>query len=245
VDVPVSIDTSKAEVARRALALGAELVNDVTALARRSRDGRRCRRAGAYVCLMHMQGAPRTMQASRRTMTSSRTSLPSSRTAPLRGRRRHRRGARPARPGIGFGKTMEQNFELVRRCPSWSRLGRPVVVGFSRKSSLGRVLGDPAAKTGPLAASVAAAGDRVRRGATSCACTTCASTSRRSRSRRRWRDDHRGARVEVFGHHGLNEDERRHGQTFLVDVWLHVPDPSEDLISATIDYRRVRDIVHG
>lgn len=51
--------------------------------------------------------------------------------------------------------------------------------------------------------------------------------------------------VEVLGHHGVNEEERRHGQTFLVDAWLYVPDPSDDLISATIDYRRVRDIVHA
>jgi len=51
--------------------------------------------------------------------------------------------------------------------------------------------------------------------------------------------------IEVFGHHGVNEDERRHGQTFLVDVWLYAPDPSDDVISATIDYRRVREIVHA
>jgi dihydroneopterin aldolase len=51
--------------------------------------------------------------------------------------------------------------------------------------------------------------------------------------------------IEVFGHHGVNEDERRHGQTFLIDVWLHAPDPVDDLISATLDYRGVRDIVHA
>jgi dihydroneopterin aldolase len=51
--------------------------------------------------------------------------------------------------------------------------------------------------------------------------------------------------VEVFGHHGVNEDERNHGQTFLVDVWLTTPDASGDVIAATIDYRRVRDIVHA
>ena len=51
--------------------------------------------------------------------------------------------------------------------------------------------------------------------------------------------------VEVFGHHGVNEDERRNGQTFLVDVWLHVPDPSDDVVAATVDYRRVRDIVRA
>lgn len=49
--------------------------------------------------------------------------------------------------------------------------------------------------------------------------------------------------VEVFGRHGVNEDERRDGQTFLVDVWLELPEPSDDVISATVDYRRVRDLV--
>jgi len=51
--------------------------------------------------------------------------------------------------------------------------------------------------------------------------------------------------VEVFGHHGVNEDERHHGQTFLVDVRLYAPDPGDDAIAATIDYRRVREIVHA
>jgi dihydropteroate synthase len=69
-------------------------------------------------------------------------------------------------PGIGFGKTVAQNFELVRRLDAIVALGRPVVVGFSRKSSLGRILGDPEARTGPLSASVAAAVAAYERGAT-------------------------------------------------------------------------------
>jgi dihydropteroate synthase len=68
-------------------------------------------------------------------------------------------------PGIGFGKTMEQNFELIRRLDELAALGRPVLIGFSRKSSLGRVLGDPEAKTGPLSASLAAAVAAYERGA--------------------------------------------------------------------------------
>lgn len=51
--------------------------------------------------------------------------------------------------------------------------------------------------------------------------------------------------LEVFGHHGVNEDERRDGQTFLVDVWLTVPDLADDVIDATVDYRRVRDTVRA
>jgi dihydropteroate synthase len=166
-DVPVSIDTSKAEVARRALALGAELVNDVTALRGDPETAAVVAEAGAYVCLMHMQGAPRTMQAS-----PTYDDVVSDVAAFLEERLRYAVDAGIAEervlvdPGIGFGKTMEQNFELVRRLPELVALGRPVVVGFSRKSSLGRVLGDPAAKTGPLAASVAAAVTAYERGAT-------------------------------------------------------------------------------
>src|SRR5206468_2842794 len=69
-------------------------------------------------------------------------------------------------PGIGFGKTVEHNFELVRRLDVLLALGRPLLIGFSRKSSLGRVVGDPDAQTGPLSASVAAAVASYERGAT-------------------------------------------------------------------------------
>jgi dihydropteroate synthase len=166
-DVPVSIDTSKAGVARHALALGAELVNDVTALRGDPETAAVVAEAGAYVCLMHMQGAPRTMQSS-----PTYDDVVSDVAAFLEERLRYAVDAGIAEervlldPGIGFGKTMEQNFELVRRLPELVALGRPVVVGFSRKSSLGRVLGDPAAKTGPLAASLAAAVTAYERGAT-------------------------------------------------------------------------------
>ena len=68
-------------------------------------------------------------------------------------------------PGIGFGKTTEQNLELVRRLDVLTALGRPVVVGFSRKSSLGKILGDPEARTGTAAASVGAALAAFERGA--------------------------------------------------------------------------------
>jgi dihydropteroate synthase len=69
-------------------------------------------------------------------------------------------------PGIGFGKTVEHNFELVRRLDELTQLGRPIVVGFSRKSSLGKLLGDPEATTGSTAASVGAAVAAYERGAT-------------------------------------------------------------------------------
>jgi dihydropteroate synthase len=166
-DAPVSIDTAKAEVARRALALGAELVNDVTALRGDPALAGVVADAGCYLCLMHMQGEPRTMQASPRY-----GDVASEVAAFLEERLRFAvsAGIEEARicldPGIGFGKTVEQNLELVSRLDVLVRLGRPVLIGFSRKSSLGRLLGDPDARTGPLSASIAAAVAAYERGAT-------------------------------------------------------------------------------
>jgi dihydropteroate synthase len=166
-EVPVSVDTSKAEVARRALELGAELVNDVTALRGDPGTAEVVAEAGAYLCLMHMQGVPRTMQREpsyedvasevagfleERLAFAVASGIPEERIC--------------LDPGIGFGKTVEQNLELVRRLDVLLALGRPVAVGFSRKSSLGRLLGDPEATTGPLSASLAAAVASYERGAT-------------------------------------------------------------------------------
>jgi dihydropteroate synthase len=165
--VPVSIDTSKAEVARRALELGAELVNDVTALRADADLSGVVADADAYLCLMHMRGEPRTMQVDPRydDVAAEVAGFLEERMNAAVGA-----GIREDRicldPGIGFGKTVEQNFELVRRLDLITALGRPVVVGFSRKSSLGRLLGDPEAKTGSLSASVAAAVAAFERGAT-------------------------------------------------------------------------------
>jgi dihydropteroate synthase len=166
-EVPVSIDTAKAEVARRALALGAELVNDVTALRGDPELAGVVAGSGAYLCLMHMQGQPRTMQAA-----PTYGDVASEVAAFLEERLRFAVDAGIAEericldPGIGFGKTVEQNFELVARLDVLLALGRPVLIGFSRKSSLGRVLGDPEARTGPLSASIAAAVAAYDRGAT-------------------------------------------------------------------------------
>jgi dihydropteroate synthase len=164
---PLSIDTAKAEVARRALELGAELVNDVTALRSDPGLAEVVAESGAYVCLMHMQGEPRTMQVNP-TYADVATEV----TAFLEGRLRFAvdEGIAENRicldPGIGFGKTVEHNFELVRRLDVIASLGRPVLLGFSRKSSLGRILGNPKATTGPLSASIAVAVAAYERGAT-------------------------------------------------------------------------------
>ena len=164
---PVSIDTSKRQVAGRALELGAQLVNDVTALRGDPELAGVVADGDAYVCLMHMRGEPRTMQVNpvyddvvadvatfleERLAFAIAAGIPEERVL--------------LDPGIGFGKSVEHNLELIRRLDVIVALGRPVVVGFSRKSSLGRILGDPDAKTGPVSASVAAAVVAYERGAT-------------------------------------------------------------------------------
>jgi dihydropteroate synthase len=164
--LPVSIDTAKAEVARRALELGAVLVNDVTALRGDAELAEVVASSGAFLCLMHMQGEPRTMQDSpvyadvaaevasflgQRLAFAVDAGIPEERIC--------------LDPGFGFGKTVEQNFELLGRLGEIAALGRPVLVGLSRKRSLGRILGDPDATTGPLSASLAAAVEAFERGA--------------------------------------------------------------------------------
>jgi dihydropteroate synthase len=166
-ELPVSIDTSKADVARCALGLGAELVNDVTALRGDPRLGAVAAEHDAYLCLVHMQGEPRTMQADPRyeDVASEVAAFLEERLAFAVSC-----GVREELvcldPGIGFGKTVAQNFELLRRLDVLLALGRPVLIGISRKSSLGRIFGDPDAKTGTTAASVGAAVAAYERGAT-------------------------------------------------------------------------------
>jgi dihydropteroate synthase len=161
--VPVSIDTAKAEVARRALELGAVMVNDVTALRGDADLAGVVAERGAYVCLMHMQGEPRTMQVDPRY-----GDVVSEVAAFLEERLRFAVTAGIAEdkicldPGIGFGKTVDHNLALVRRLDEIVALGRPVLVGFSRKSTLRKLTGSDDL----LAASVAAAVAAFDRGAT-------------------------------------------------------------------------------
>jgi len=164
--LPASIDTSKAEVARRALELGAELVNDVTALRADPDLAEVVADGDAFVCLMHMQGEPRTMQVAPRydDVVSDVLAFLEERVAFAVSR-----GIAEERicvdPGIGFGKTPDQNLELLRRLDVLVALGRPVLVGVSRKSTLAKILGDAGATTGSLAASIAAAVAAYERGA--------------------------------------------------------------------------------
>jgi dihydropteroate synthase len=158
------VDTVKAGVARRALAAGATIVNDISALAFDPDMAAVCAEAGAAVILMHMRGSPRDMQS--RTdyddvMGEVARHLDERLEAAVR-------AGIPERnvlldPGIGFAKTAEQSLELLRRLPELAALGRPVVVGASRKSFLSRYSGGTPAERlpGTLAAGVLA----VQRGA--------------------------------------------------------------------------------
>lgn len=164
--VPVSVDTSKAAVARRALELGAVMVNDVTALRGDPELAGVVADADAYLCLMHMLGEPRTMQDDPRyeDVVSEVKAFLEERLAVAVA------AGIPEEhvcldPGIGFGKTVEHNVELLSRLDELVAVGRPVLVGASRKRFLGRLLGDPEALTGPLAAGVAVAVLAYERGA--------------------------------------------------------------------------------
>ena len=156
---PVSVDTTKPDVAEAALGLGAHMVNDVTGLAAGPELARVCARYGAALCLVHMRGTPASMQE-----------------APhyddLLGEVQARLAAAVATaeaagvaadaicvdPGIGFGKTAAHNLTLLKRLDALAPLGKPILVGPSRKSFIGAVLDLPPAERleGTLAACVAA-----------------------------------------------------------------------------------------
>jgi dihydropteroate synthase len=140
--VPISIDTTKSAVADAALQAGADIINDVSALRSSPRMAKVAAERGAPVILMHMLGTPKTMQAEPRygdvvAEVSRFLSLAIERAV----------GAGVERtqvavdPGIGFGKTVEHNLKLIAELGSLKRLGVPVVVGASRKSFLGSILG--------------------------------------------------------------------------------------------------------
>ena len=162
----VSVDTAKAEVARRALDLGAVMVNDVTALRGDSELAGVVADAQGYLCLMHMQGTPRTMQERPRygDVVSEVAAFLEERLAVAIAA-----GVVEERicldPGFGFGKTPDHNLALLRGLGTIVGLGRPVLVGLSRKSTLARITSGPDARVASDAASVGAAVLAFERGA--------------------------------------------------------------------------------
>ncbi|HDJ30126.1 MAG TPA: dihydropteroate synthase [Candidatus Acetothermia bacterium] len=163
-DVLISVDTTKSRVARAALAAGADIVNDISALRFDPEMGPLIAEADACVVLMHMQGTPRTMQEnptysdpveeikeffSARMEAAVRAGIPEERII--------------LDPGIGFGKRLEHNLAILRGIGSFLELGAPVLIGLSRKSFLGELLGLPPAER--LVGTVAANAVAVRNGA--------------------------------------------------------------------------------
>ena len=161
--IAVSIDTRKPAVMRAAIAAGAAMVNDVTALAAAGAV-EAVAASSAAVCLMHMQGEPQTMQQAPRY-----TDVVAEVREFLVARARACEAAGIAHdrividPGFGFGKTLAHNLALLRALPELAATGYPVLAGMSRKSSLGKITGRPADDR--LAASLAAALAAVARGA--------------------------------------------------------------------------------
>ena len=158
-EVPISIDTYKAPVARAALTEGADIVNDISALRFDPEMGALLAREKVPVVLMHMQGTPQTMQAKPRYRDVLREVQDF-----LAARAEFALSVGVERdhiildPGIGFGKTLDHNLNLLRDLPSLASLGYPLLVGASRKAFIGKILGvDPDERLeGSLAAATAA-----------------------------------------------------------------------------------------
>jgi len=158
-DVLISVDTTKAEVAAEALSAGATMVNDISALRSDPQMAKVVSRSGAVLVLMHMLGTPATMQLSPtygdvieeiRTFLAERISY-----AVEAGINRKRV---VIDPGIGFGKLLSHNIAIIRRLDRLTDLGAPVLIGLSRKSFIGEILGLPPGERleGTIAASVIA-----------------------------------------------------------------------------------------
>lgn len=139
--IPISVDTSKSEVAEAAARAGAEIVNDVTALRNDPRIAEVARSRKLALILMHMRGKPRTMQKTPFARDVLRDVARGLRDAVALARQA---GVAKSQivldPGIGFGKSFEQNWRLLARLPELARLGYPLLVGTSRKSFIGKVL---------------------------------------------------------------------------------------------------------
>jgi dihydropteroate synthase len=141
IDVPLSIDTTKADVAQRAIEAGAEIVNDISGLRFDPALARVAAKANVPLILMHIRGTPETMQRDvhydslfSEILLSLKDSI----------RRAESAGVDPNQividPGIGFGKTMEQNLLLVKHLSEFRVLGKPILLGTSRKAFLGKIL---------------------------------------------------------------------------------------------------------
>jgi dihydropteroate synthase len=155
--IPISLDTSKSEVARRALDAGASIVNDVTGLTGDPAMSAVAANAGAGVVVMHMQGTPQKMQIDPQYPDGVVPSVV--RFFESRLQQLNAQGIAPEQvaldPGIGFGKTGAHNWELIVRLGEFGRLSRPICLGVSRKGLLGRLIDRPVAERDPASLAVA------------------------------------------------------------------------------------------
>jgi dihydropteroate synthase len=139
--IPISVDTRKSQVAEAAIRAGAQIINDISGLRNDPRIAEVAHRRGVPLILMHMRGEPQTMQKKpfardvlKDVMQGLRASIKRAREAGIT------RSQIIIDPGIGFGKSFEQNYELLRRLPELAKLGYPLLVGTSRKGFLGATL---------------------------------------------------------------------------------------------------------
>jgi dihydropteroate synthase len=160
VKIPVSIDTTKAKVAKLAIAGGAEIVNDISALHGDKNMTKTIKDAGAAVILMHMRGKPRNMQKGNLVYKNLMEEI----TDYLKKSSEKAVGAGIEKdclvidPGIGFGKTPEDNYKIIKNLSQLKKLGMPVMIGTSRKSFIDKVTGgEPGQRLEGTAATVAAA----------------------------------------------------------------------------------------
>jgi len=157
---PISIDTTKAQVAGQALAAGAEIVNDISALSGDKRMAKTVRDAGAAVILMHMRGNPQSMQKNNLVYDDLMGEI----SFYLKTSSEKAMGAGIDKkslvvdPGIGFGKTAEDNYKIIKNLSELKGLGFPIMIGPSRKSFIGKVIGgEPHERSEGTAATVVAA----------------------------------------------------------------------------------------
>ncbi len=139
--IPIAIDTSKSQVAEAAISAGAQMINDISGLRFDPRVAEVAQRRGVSLILMHMRGEPATMQKGpfardvmKDVVQDLRASIRKARAAGVR------KSQIIIDPGIGFGKSFEQNYELLRKLPELAKLGYPLLVGTSRKGFLGTTL---------------------------------------------------------------------------------------------------------
>jgi dihydropteroate synthase len=139
--IPVAVDTRKSQVAEVAISAGAQIINDISGLRLDPRIAKVAQRRGVPLILMHMRGEPATMQKGpfardvmKDVMQGLRASIRKARAAGIP------KSQIVVDPGIGFGKSFEQNYELLRKLPELAKLGYPLLVGTSRKGFLGRTL---------------------------------------------------------------------------------------------------------